>query len=63
MVHDCKTAYLRIENKRPSNNMVPFGEKVGWMMPKDSHRSNKLESTHPCGVSQVSCQEQENSWF
>ena len=27
MVHDGKAASLRIKNKRPSNNMQPFGER------------------------------------
>ena len=44
-VHDGKTAYQRIKNKRPSNTMLPFGEKVVWMLPKDNHRRNKLDSS------------------
>ena len=40
-VHDGKTAYQRVKNKRPSNKMLPFGEKVVWMMLKDNHRRNK----------------------
>ena len=47
---DGKTAYQRIKNKRPSNKMLPFGEKVVWMMPKDNHRRNKLDSIHQLGV-------------
>ena len=43
-VHDGKTAYQRIKNKRPSNKMQPFGEKVVWMMLNDNHRRNKLDS-------------------
>ena len=49
-VHDGKTAYQRIKNKRPSNKMQPFGVKVVWMMPKDNHRRNKLDSIHQFGV-------------
>ena len=45
-VNDGKTAYQRIKNKRPSNKMQPFGEEVVWMMPRDSHRRNKLDSNH-----------------
>ena len=30
--------------------MMPFGEKVVWMMPKDNHRRNKLEPMHQFGV-------------
>ena len=45
-VHDGKTAYQRIKNKRPSNKMLPFGEKVVWMMPNDNHRRKKLDSIH-----------------
>ena len=41
-VHDGKTAY--------QNKMMPFGEKVVWMMPKDNHRRNELEPMHQFGV-------------
>ena len=40
-VHDGKTAYQRIKNKRLS-----FGEKVVQMITKDNHRRNKLDSIH-----------------
>ena len=36
MVHDGKTAYESIKNKRPSDKMLPFGKKVVWMMPKNN---------------------------
>ena len=49
-VHDGKTAYQKIKNKSPSNKMMPLGEKVVWMMPKDNHRRNKLEPMHQFGV-------------
>ena len=49
-VQDGKTAYQRIKNKRPSNKMLPFGEKVVWMMPMDYHRRNKLDSIRQFGV-------------
>ena len=49
-VHDGKTAYQRIKNKRPSNKMLPFGEKVVWMMSKDNHKWNKLDSIHQFGM-------------
>ena len=49
-VHDGKTAYQKIEHKSFSNKMMPFGEKVVWMMPKDSNRRNKLEPLHNFGV-------------
>ena len=49
-VHDGKTAYQKIKNKSPSNKMMPFGEKVVWMMPKDNHRRNKLGPMHQFGV-------------
>ena len=29
--------HVRINNTRPRNMMLPFGEKVVWMMPKDNH--------------------------
>ena len=29
------TAYQRIRNKRPGNKLLPFGEKVVWMMSKE----------------------------
>ena len=63
-VHDGKTAYHRIKNKRPSNKMLPFGEKVVWMMPNDNHRCKKLYSIHQFRRGRrVSCQEQESLWF
>ena len=46
MVHDGKTAHQRIKNLK----MLPFGEKVVWMLPKDNQRRNMLESTHQFGV-------------
>ena len=45
-----QTVCERIKNKRPSNKMLPFGEKVVWMMPKDNFRRNKLDSIHQFGV-------------
>ena len=30
--------------------MMPFGEKVVWMVPKENHRRNKLEPMHQFGV-------------
>ena len=39
MVHDGKKANQRL-----------FAEKVVWMMPKDNHRRNMLESTRQFGV-------------
>ena len=49
-VHDGKRAYQRNKNKRPSNKMQPFGEKVVWMMREDNHRRNKLDLIHQFGV-------------
>ena len=51
-VHDGKTAYRRVKNKRPNKNMLPFGEseRVVWMMPKDNRRRNKLDAIHLFGV-------------
>ena len=50
-VHDGKTAKQRIKNKIQANKMLPFfGEKVVWMMPKDNHRRNQLDSIHQFGV-------------
>ena len=49
-VHDGRTAYRRVKNKRPNNWMLPFGEKVVWMMPKDNRRRNKLDSIPQFGV-------------
>ena len=46
-VHDGKTAYQKVKSKSPSNKMMPFGERVVWMMPKDLHHRNKLEPLHP----------------
>ena len=40
MVHDGTTVYQRIKNKKPSNKMLPFGEKVVRTMPKNYHRRN-----------------------
>ena len=49
--HDGKTAYQKIKGKRPSSKVLPFGEKVIWMMPKDnSRRKNILESAHHFGI-------------
>ena len=45
-VHDGKTACQRIKNKRPTDKILPFREKVVWMMPEDNHRRNKLDSIH-----------------
>ena len=56
-VHEDKTAYQRIKNKRPSNKMLPFAEKVVWMMPKDNHRM--FINSECLSVSQ---QEQESLW-
>ena len=44
------TRYKIVKNKRPRNKMLPFGEKVVWMMPKENHRRNKLDSNHQFGV-------------
>ena len=41
-VHDGKTAH----HKSPSCKMMLFGEKVLWMMPKDSNRRSKLGPVH-----------------
>ena len=30
--------------------MMPFGEQVVWMMPRENHRRNKLEPLHQFGV-------------
>ena len=49
-VHDGKAAYPRIKNKRPSNKMLSFGETAVWMMLKDNHTRNKLDSIHQFGV-------------
>ena len=49
-VHDGKTAYQRIKNKKPSNKMLLFGENVVWMLPMVNHRWNKLDSIHQFGV-------------
>ena len=38
-----------IKNKRLL--MLPFGEKVVWMMSRDTERRNKLDSIHQFGVS------------
>ena len=46
-VLDGKTEYQKIKSKSPSNKMMPFGERVVWMMPKDLHLRNKLEPLHP----------------
>ena len=35
MVNDDKAASVRIKNTRPGNKMLPLGEKVVWMRPKD----------------------------
>ena len=45
-----KTAYQGMNNKNPSNNMLPLGEKVVCVMPMENHRRNKLESAHQFGV-------------
>ena len=42
MVHDGETAYQSINNKRPSDNILPVGEKIVWVMAED----NQLESAH-----------------
>ena len=42
MVHDGTAVYQRIKNKRPTDKMLLFGEKVVWIMPKASHRTKKL---------------------
>ena len=49
-VHDGKTEYQKIKHKSPRNKMMSCGEKVLWMMPKDSNRRNKFEPLHHCGV-------------
>ena len=49
-VHDGKTAYQKRKKKSHSNKMMPFGEKVVWVMPKDNHRRNKLKPMHQFGV-------------
>ena len=56
-VHDWKTAYQKIKNKSPSNKMMPFGEKVVWMMPKDNHRRNKVEPMDQFVVFRSDCAE------
>ena len=56
MVHDGKKECQRIKNKRPRTTMLPFGERVEWMMPKDNQ-----EGAEEC--LRASCQEQDNSWF
>ena len=38
-----KTAYQGMKAKNPSNNMLPFGEKVVCMMPKENHREEQAE--------------------
>ena len=50
MVHDGTTAYQRSKDKRSSKKMLPLGEKVAWMMPKDNQRRNTLEVAHQFGV-------------
>ena len=43
-------AYQKIKNKRPNKRMMPFGEKVAWMMHKDNNRRNKMEPLRQYGV-------------
>ena len=49
-VDDGMTSYERVKHKRPSNNMLLLRERVVWMMPKNIHRKNKLESIYHFGV-------------
>ena len=37
--------------------MMPFGEKVVWMMPRDNHHRNKLEPMRHFGVFVGNCAE------
>ena len=48
--HDGKTACQMINNQRPSNKLLPFGEKVVCMVPKDNQRRNKLDSIRQFGA-------------
>ena len=50
-VHDGRAAYQKIKNKSHSNTMMQFvGEKVVWMVHKESDLWNKLELLHEYGV-------------
>ena len=50
MARDPRRSEQRIKNKKLSNKMLLFEEKVAWMIPKDNHRRNKLDPIHQFGV-------------
>ena len=59
-VHDGKTAYQRLKNKRPSNKILLLGENVVWRTITEGTSWIRLINSE---CSSVSCQEQDSLWF